>query len=56
MAGSGVGLENVRQRLKLCFGESAAVNIDSSDTGSTVSFSVPHQHVSPVVRQEVVPA
>ena len=40
-SGGGVGLDNVRQRLRLCFGESAGVQIESSDHGSTVSFVVP---------------
>ena len=40
-SGSGLGLDNVRQRLRLCFGESAPLRIQSSERGSTVSFVVP---------------
>src|SRR5262245_61042725 len=40
-AGGGVGLDNVRQRLRLCFGESALLQIRSGDGGSTVSFLAP---------------
>ena len=40
-SGEGVGLDNVRQRLRLCFGESSRVQIESTDCGSTVSFLVP---------------
>jgi signal transduction histidine kinase len=40
-AGTGVGLENVRQRLVLCYGKATEFNIQSSQNGSTVSFFVP---------------
>lgn len=40
-AGGGVGLDNVRQRLRLCFGESARLEIRSSESGSTVGFLAP---------------
>jgi LytS/YehU family sensor histidine kinase len=40
-AGGGVGLDNVRQRLRLCFGESALLQIRSTESGSTVSFLAP---------------
>jgi two-component system, LytTR family, sensor kinase len=39
--GAGVGLENVRQRLNLCYGKAAELKIQSSDKGSIVSFCVP---------------
>jgi two-component system, LytTR family, sensor kinase len=39
--GTGVGLENVRQRLNLCYGKAAELIIHSSDKGSSVSFRVP---------------
>jgi two-component system LytT family sensor kinase len=52
-AGEGVGLDNVRQRLKLCFGESAQFNIDSSNQGSTVGFFVPANRIFQVAREEV---
>lgn len=38
---AGVGLENVRQRLVLCYGKAAEFTIQSSDNGSIVSFFVP---------------
>lgn len=40
-AGSGVGLDNVRQRLRLCFGEGALLTISSTAAGSTVGFKIP---------------
>ena len=40
-SGSGVGLDNVRQRLKLCFGESASLRTEFTELGSTVGFCVP---------------
>ncbi len=45
--GAGVGLDNVRQRLNLCFGESAAVTIASSERGSTIRFLAPQQRATP---------
>ncbi len=39
--GSGVGLENVRQRLRLCYGPDAELRIESSAAGATVWFSIP---------------
>lgn len=39
--GSGLGLENVRRRLALCYGSSGELHIESSGTGSTVSFLIP---------------
>ncbi|MBX9602240.1 MAG: histidine kinase [Bryobacteraceae bacterium] len=39
--GSGVGLSNVEQRLKLCYGPEFGLTIRSSETGSEVSFAVP---------------
>ena len=38
----GVGLENVRQRLRLCYGAEADLEIDSSSAGTTVRFKVPY--------------
>jgi hypothetical protein len=38
----GVGLENVRQRLRLCYGQEAELQIESSAAGTTVRFSVPY--------------
>jgi signal transduction histidine kinase len=39
-AQKGVGLENVRQRLKLCYGEQADLSVQSSQTGSIVGFRI----------------
>ncbi len=39
--GGGVGLENVGRRLRLCYGAEAGLRIESSETGSTVWFTVP---------------
>ena len=41
--GSGVGLENVRRRLALCYGLDAALEIQSTSAGSTVTFFIPNQ-------------
>ena len=41
VGGAGVGLENVRQRLRLCYGPDAELRIDSGASGSTVSFRIP---------------
>jgi hypothetical protein len=51
--GAGIGLDNVRQRLKLCFGEPAALHIASSETGTTVSFLIPAAHAVRGAAQEV---
>ena len=45
--GGGVGLDNVRRRLKLCFGELAELKIESTGNGSTVSFLVPQSCAFP---------
>ena len=52
-AGGGIGLDNVRQRLRLCFGELAEVKIESTGNGSTVSFLVPHSYAFPPCAAEV---
>ena len=39
--GGGVGLDNVRQRLRLCYGPESDLVIASSASGATVSFAVP---------------
>jgi two-component system LytT family sensor kinase len=52
-AGAGIGLENVRQRLKLCYGEATSLSIDSTDRGSIVSFLVPLSHAVPLVAEKV---
>ncbi|MBI1898256.1 MAG: histidine kinase [Acidobacteria bacterium] len=43
-AGAGIGLDNVRQRLKLCYGESADLQIASSERGTTVAFWIGANH------------
>jgi two-component system, LytTR family, sensor kinase len=40
--GTGLGLENVRQRLGLCYGPAADLQIQSSPAGTTVTFLVPN--------------
>ena len=52
-AGGGIGLDNVRQRLRLCFGESAELTIESTGNGSTVSLLVPHSYAFPARAAEV---
>ncbi len=39
--GAGIGLENVRRRLRLCYGDRASLEIQSSPQGATVQFTVP---------------
>ncbi len=41
MGGAGMGLDNVRRRLKLCYGSDSAFDISSSAHGSVVTFSIP---------------
>jgi signal transduction histidine kinase len=41
-SGSKLGLANVSRRLELCYGSGHALTIDSSETGTTVAFSVPY--------------
>ena len=39
--GTGHGLENVRRRLRLCYGDAAKLDVESSGRGSTVRLSAP---------------
>ena len=39
--GAGVGLDNVRRRLQLCYGDTTLLQISSSPAGTTVGFGVP---------------
>jgi sensor histidine kinase YesM len=39
--------DNVRQRLRLCYGELAELKIESTGNGCTVSFLVPHSYAFP---------
>lgn len=41
--GLGMGLENVRQRLHLCYGPASDLNIESTPEGTSVSFAIPLQ-------------
>ena len=43
--GAGVGLDNVRQRLRLCYGDAAALNVKTDSAGTVVSFLIPAQDV-----------
>jgi len=45
-SGAGVGLDNVAQRLRLCYGPGSALSIDSSPDGTRVSFFAPAEMVS----------
>jgi two-component system LytT family sensor kinase len=47
--GSGLGLENVRRRLKLCYGPQCDLAVSFSPTGSSVEFVIPAA-VSELVR------
>jgi hypothetical protein len=40
-SGLGMGLENVRKRLRLCYGDSSVLSIESTRDGCRVSFCVP---------------
>ncbi len=44
--GLGVGLENVRRRLTLCFGPEAKLHVRTSEAGSLVWFVLPVQRVA----------
>ena len=45
-AGAGVGLANVRKRLKLCYGPDADLSIQRGQFGTRVEFSVPRIRVA----------
>ncbi len=44
----GVGLENVTRRLQLCYGAESQITIQSDESGSSVSFSIPVSVMRPV--------
>jgi two-component system LytT family sensor kinase len=52
-SGPGVGLENVRQRLRLCFGDATRLDVQSTPRGTTVSFVVPANAAAPAVSRAV---
>ncbi len=52
--GMGVGLDNVRRRLKLSYGSDTTLDICSSESGSTVSFVIPSSAERDVVKHEIV--
>jgi len=45
--GTGVGLDNVRQRLKLCYGEDVELEIESGAEGTKVGFLIRNGHGHP---------
>jgi len=45
-AGSGVGFQNVQQRLRLCYGERSKLRVDAGEMGTTVSFIIPAPEAS----------
>jgi len=48
--GTGVGLDNVLRRLRLCYGPDADLQIESSASGSTVGFQVPIRETEAALR------
>ena len=40
-SGSGFGLKNVDMRIRLYYGKSEGISIESDETGTTVSFRLP---------------
>jgi signal transduction histidine kinase len=51
--GAGLGLENVRRRLELCYGPAGTLDIESSDAGTKVAFTVPKQFTAAEIRPQV---
>lgn len=56
--GTGVGLENVRRRLSICYGVDSKLRVDSGANGTSVSFDIPEKicQNSPMMEDELVPA
>ena len=52
-SGAGVGLNNVRRRLQLCFGTESDLVIESDPTGTRVRFAVPLSSPVRVPAEEV---
>lgn len=48
-SGAGVGIDNVRRRLKLCYGPAADLQIQSDADGATVAFLVP----DPILTEQI---
>jgi LytS/YehU family sensor histidine kinase len=46
---TGVGLNNVRRRLQLCFGPDAHLVMESGLNGTTVQFSIPIEKAAHVI-------
>ena len=51
--GNGLGLENVRRRLALCYGSAATLDIESSAYGTKVGFIVPDSSVAKNAQPEL---
>jgi two-component system, LytTR family, sensor kinase len=51
--GTGTGLANVRKRLALCYGSTATLNVESSESGTRVSFTVPAEPAAPKIIQRL---
>lgn len=50
---AGVGLENVRRRLALCYGPAADLEIDSGEEGTRVAFTIPRDGPSSIAVAEM---
>jgi two-component system LytT family sensor kinase len=48
--GTGVGLDNVIRRLRLCYGPDSGLVIESTSTGSVVGFRIPVAETEAAVR------
>jgi LytS/YehU family sensor histidine kinase len=47
-ADSGIGLANVRRRLKLCYGEEADVEVSIANGATAVGFAIPAKRQLPI--------
>ncbi|MFN7935116.1 MAG: histidine kinase [Bryobacteraceae bacterium] len=48
-SGTGVGMENVLKRLRLCYGPGANIEVHSTDQGASVTFLVPLRQPEPAL-------